>query len=551
MAQGSSSSEDVEAALVRSIVMLDPVLGTFAGIEGQHNGLLPPTGPEVRQRIICEARAQAQTMHERVAGASPDEQIDADLALGGVRGLEILEGALHCFDRDPDWYVNSAVQGIYALLLWTDLHERTRLEHMIARLEAVPGFLKTGMAQIVSPPEVLLDNAEGDAEGAVDFFGDDLAKFIAEVQDPATRERLSQGRQRSLQALQEFRRFLETVRPNSTQDFAIGREAFDALLTDVHRLPLQSHELLEMGFEISARTEAEMVDLSQQCAGHPRWWEALEALKGRHPSREGLLDACRDMTLQAERFAREVNLVDMSNTGPLIIRETPAFARTNLPFAAYIQAPPMAASGNSEFWVTPIADGLEPEALERALQRRHIGKQMISAVHEAYPGHHLQACYGATVKRPLRHLFASTLLLEGWALYCEDLMMREEFLADDPQAGLLRIFQLCFSLYRSLRIVIDVSLHCGGMTRQQAVELLVDRHVLSEGEAEAEVMYYCSAPTQPMSYTVGKVLVQRLVERCLAEDPQGGLAAAHRRVLAPGLLPYPLLERAMGLSHQG
>lgn len=539
-----------EGGLVSSVVALDPVLGTFTGIEGPHNGQLPPTDAEVRQEIIGAARVHAQAMYEAAEGAARDEQIDADLARGGVRGLEILEAALHYFDRDPDWYVNSAVQGLYSLLLWTDLDEQTRLAHMSARLKAVPGFLATGMVQIVSPPEVLLDNAEGDAEGAVEFFSDDLAKFIAEVADPATRDRLSQGRQRSLQALEEFRQFLELVRPGSTPDFAVGREVFNALLTDVHRLPLEAEQLLDMGLEISAQTEAEMVALSQQYAGHPRWWEALEALGSRHPSREGLLEACREMALRAESFVRALNLVDMAKARPLVIRETPAFARTNLPFAAYIQAPPLAGGGDSEFWVTPVADGLEPEALEHALRARHMGKQMVIAVHEAYPGHHLQACYGAEVKRALRHLFASTVLLEGWALYCEDLMLREGFLADDPHAGLLRIEQLRFALWRSLRVVIDVSVQCLGMSRDEAVALLVDKHVLSPGEAEAEVMYYCSAPTQPMSYTVGRHLLQGLVERCLAEDPEGGLAAAHGRVLTPGLLPYPLLERAMGLPAQ-
>ena len=168
---------------------------------------------------------------------------------------------------------------------------------------------------------------------------------------------------------------------------------------------------------------------------------------------------------------------------------------------------------------------------------------------KGYPGHHAQLDHASRVKRPLRHFFASVVFTEGWALYCEDLMRREGFLMDGSDGPPLEISMLRDQLWRALRIVIDVGLHCNGMSREQAVALLVDRHVLDRESAESEVMFYCSAPTQPMSYMVGRTLMTDVIEKCrLARGgSQVPLGRVRDQVLSHGSLPFPLLERALGL----
>lgn len=115
---------------------------------------------------------------------------------------------------------------------------------------------------------------------------------------------------------------------------------------------------------------------------------------------------------------------------------------------------------------------------------------------------------------------------------------------DGFDGALLEISMLRDQLWRALRILIDVGLHCKGMTRDEAIAILVDKHVLDSRSAEAEVMYYCSAPTQPMSYMVGKILMGEIVTRNLARhDGSGGRTRDH--ILSHGSLPFPLLERLL------
>jgi uncharacterized protein (DUF885 family) len=131
-------------------------------------------------------------------------------------------------------------------------------------------------------------------------------------------------------------------------------------------------------------------------------------------------------------------------------------------------------------------------------------------------------------------------------------MRREGFLLDGPDGPLLEISMLRDQLWRALRIVIDVGLHCKGMTREHAVALLVDKHVLNQDSAEAEVMYYCGAPTQPMSYMVGRILMEGVIEKCRAArgESSESLGKVRNEVLSHGSLPFPLLERVMGLASE-
>jgi uncharacterized protein (DUF885 family) len=254
------------------------------------------------------------------------------------------------------------------------------------------------------------------------------------------------------------------------------------------------------------------------------------------------------MVEDSRRFLEERKLVDLTPSGALDVVPTPSFARANLPFAAYIPAPPFVEDGRAQFWVTPIAAELSASQAEDALEQHHFGRILVASIHEAYPGHHVQFSHALKARRPLRHLFSSTIFTEGWGLYSEELMLKEGFMRDDPNFDLLRMSQIRDQLWRALRILLDVGLHCRGMSQAEATELLVDRHVLDHKSAAAEVMYYCSAPTQPMSYMTGKLLVDELIAKCRASGEKrfDSLPVIHNELLAHGSLPLPLLQRAMG-----
>jgi uncharacterized protein (DUF885 family) len=180
-----------------------------------------------------------------------------------------------------------------------------------------------------------------------------------------------------------------------------------------------------------------------------------------------------------------------------------------------------------------------------------------TGVHEAFPGHHTQfvrANRAPTLARRIAHVpRGGTLLVEGWAFYCEELMEREGFLS----APAVRLMRLNDQLWRACRVVIDAGLHLGDMTYDEAVDLLVTTGHLGLYEARLEVRWYAQSPGYPMSYLIGKREVVGLA-RDFARERTTSLKEFHDSLLDWGattaalsrwgmeLGPRPLVSRPAG-----
>jgi uncharacterized protein (DUF885 family) len=170
---------------------------------------------------------------------------------------------------------------------------------------------------------------------------------------------------------------------------------------------------------------------------------------------------------------------------------------------------------------------------------------LLTNVHEGYPGHHLQLATASSIASPVRKLLWNTVFCEGWALYCEQLVL-DEGLTADPRH---RIFQLKDQLWRACRVVIDVKLHTAQMTFDEAVDMLVNVAHLERPNAIGEVRRYTQSATQPMSYLMGKHQILNLRQR--EQQRLGGhfnLQAFHDRLLSYGTIPVALIEPTFATS---
>ena len=213
--------------------------------------------------------------------------------------------------------------------------------------------------------------------------------------------------------------------------------------------------------------------------------------------------------------------------------------RPTIPYAAYMPAGGFEPRQNGLYYVTPVNEQLPPaQRAQQMLGHNRFG-MLLTNVHEGYPGHHLQLAVASGVTSPVRKLLWNTVFCEGWALYCEQLVL-EEGITDDPRH---RLFQLKDQLWRACRVVIDVKLHMGEMTFEQAVDMLVDVAHLERPNAIGEVRRYTQTPTQPMSYLMGKHQILDLRER--ERRRLGGdfsTRSFHDRLLSYGTIPLALIE---------
>ena len=147
--------------------------------------------------------------------------------------------------------------------------------------------------------------------------------------------------------------------------------------------------------------------------------------------------------------------------GDLEVVDTPRFLRPLVPFAAYEAPGAMAADRSGMFYVTSPNGARSSEGLYC------MHEVAATAIHEAYPGHHLQMLTAQAQQSTIRRVLWTPVTVEGWALYCEELMAEEGYFASLEQ----RLFQRLHLLWRATRIVLDVGLHTRGMTPAEATGL--------------------------------------------------------------------------------
>src|SRR4029077_3364181 len=228
--------------------------------------------------------------------------------------------------------------------------------------------------------------------------------------------------------------------------------------------------LLAFGAEAVQTTVASMDGLARRIDPAKTWVQIVEELRVDHPPEASLLQEYRKGVAEARSFVMERGLVTLPAGEELEVVDTPAFLRPTVPYAAYMAPGAFDEQQQGLYYVTPISRQLSPADRAEALLGHNRFAMLLTNVHEAYPGHHLQLVCANKVDSGVRRLFDSNVFCEGWALYCEQLMLDEGMSGD----ARVRLFQLKDQLWRACRVVIDVKLHTGRMTFDEAVEMLVD-----------------------------------------------------------------------------
>ena len=469
-----------------------------------------------------------------------DHRLTLQVAKSILRDLEKFKSHL----RNPSTYCDECMGGVFLLLVKEFAPLEERLEKTLGRLRAIPEVLARGRENIRPeevPPiwnEVALESSQ---QGLALFTV--LIPALAQ-QVPKLATDLNAASQSAAQAFEDYAHFLrEAVAAKARGDFAAGEELFEELVHENHMLDYSAKELLEIGWRLFRETEKAMEQLAQEIDRQKTARELLEVAKADHPGANELLDVYRREMARVRQFVVTQDIVTIPEGESLKIEPTPPFLRGIMPYAAYMMPGPLEKIQQGVFLVTPVDPQSSEKEQEEKLRGHHYAKLPVTALHEAYPGHHLQLVYANSVGSLPRKLgaFISTLFIEGWAFYCEELMEQLGYI-DQP---LQRLGRLSDQLWRAARIILDASLHTKKMTAEEGIDFLVERAGLERSNAQAEVRRYTATPTQPMSYLIGKLEIVKLIGEYKKKHPEASLKQVHDAVLSCGSLPPRLMQERL------
>ena len=529
----------------------NPVQATFSGIH-KYDGKLDKTDPESRRRYLKTGKAYLRRLDRFSSGLktqgkkaklSEDEEMDLRI-LGDSLRVEIAEEEkLRWFKRNAWIYPYIGLVGCYVLILRDFAPLNRRMKSVLGRLKQIPRFMKQGEKNLKRGrdiPKIWTQVAIETTVGGKEFFKQMIPLFAEKV--PGLKRQLLAANKKALSAFEDYEGFLKKqLLPRSKGRFATGERFYNFLLSVHHQLPYTADDLLAIGDRIIKETQAEMRALGKRIDPQRSWSKIVEDLKKKHPGEENLLDFYKKEMARARDFVKKKDLVTIPKGESLSIMETPVFERNTIPYGAYMEPAPFEKKQQGFFWVTPINKNLPPNQQEEQLQGHNSYVAVITALHEAYPGHHLQLVHCNKIKSKVRREFATSLFAEGWALYCEELMYEKGFYDQKT-----RLLQLKDQLWRACRVVIDASLHTNRMSFNKAVDMLVNVAKLEKTNAIAEVKRYTYTPTQPMTYMLGKMEILKLRDDFKkAKGRAFNLKKFHDQLLSYGTIPVQMVRERM------
>ena len=524
--------------IVEDYLRHEPVQATMSGLH-DYDAELPDLTVDGFNAAALRAKAYVASLeHFAPEHLTADERIDRTLLHSHFSGAVHEHEARQPHKHEPSTYIDQAIVGVYSLLMHDFAPITDRVPAIDARLKGIPSLLAAGKANLERAPAIWTEIAQDEALGGVEFLQTDVAPLCKEhpqLSDPLTK---------AIEAFEDYGAFLrDDLAAKDGMPFSLGRELFDYRLKHEHLLPFDVDSLLAFGERAVESTRQALAETARRIDANKPWTEIVEQLRTDHPSAGDLIDAYRRSVDDAKRFVAERGLLTMPKDDVLDVVETPVFMRPTIPYAAYMPPGPYEARQRGQYYVTPVNEKLRPEERAEQLLGHNRFAMLLTNVHEAYPGHHVQLVKANHEPSLVRKIFESTVLIEGWALYCEQLVL-DEGMTDDPRT---RLFQLKDQLWRACRVVIDVMLHTGRMTFDEAVDMLVNTAHLERPNAAGEVRRYTQAPTQPMSYLTGKQQIMDLRERERTRlGARFDLKDFHDRLLGCGSIPVSLIESSFG-----
>jgi uncharacterized protein (DUF885 family) len=533
-----------------------PVSATFIGVHAHDDRL-----PDYSARGVADAMAEMETLRNRLHSLPPEP-----LSEGAALDRTLIEGFLeiqqwestspHFLRENPCVYTGEAVFGVIALFLRDFAPAAQRVESAIARMHAIPALLRQGQANVRRAPRAWVERAVRECAGARAFFRDGVDILIRDlaISDP----RFRAAAETAAAAFAEFQTYLDTaLAPTAHNVYACGEEAFDLLLRRGHFLETDAAAVRAAAEERLAACEAELSARARE-ASAGSWRDALAQLADRHPTAERYYARYHEVWDAARAAALDHDLVTWPEY-PIRYVPQPAWARTAAPalyFLPYRSPAPFDRLPVVESLVPPIDPGAPPA--EQRPRLRAVNDSVIKlnhVVHHGGLGHHVQNWYAFRAASRIGQvaavdcasriaMFCGGTMAEGWACYATDLM---------DEIGFLTPLERCAQSHTRLRMAarafVDVQLHHGAITVEEAAAIYRDRAGLSAEAARGEAVKNSMFPATAMMYMAGTDLIHRLRREL------GGLGGAfdlrrfHDRLLSYGSVPVALAGAAMRRAH--
>ncbi len=476
---------------------------------------------------------------------------DRDLVLNSIRSSLLTLQAIRPWQKNPDFYSSGITSSAFTLMERKFAPPETRLRDLVSRERQMPGALRAARANLEDPPRIYTEIALEQLPGLIQFFRHDVPSAFTDVGDAALKKEFAKSNAAVIKALGDYAAWLKNaVLPKSHGDFRIGAKVFREKLEYDEMVDLPLDKLVALDEANMKANQAEFAKVAKELDPDKTPREVLAELAADHPQPDKLLDTFRSTFDALTGFIQSRHIITIPSRVRPTVEETPPFMRATT-FASMDTPGPYETRATTAYFNVTLPESDWPKQRTDEFMAQFSYPVITSiATHEAYPGHYVQFLWMHKVHDRVRKLLGSATNAEGWAHYCEQMMLDEglaqyEYPHDRRQQLLLKLGQLQDALLRNARFIVGIKLHTGQMTLGQAKEFFVQQGYQSPAVGEVETKRGTSDPTY-LYYTLGKLEILKL--RADVEKKEGAkfdLERFHDDFMQHGFAPIAIVRREM------
>jgi len=477
---------------------------------------------------------------------------DRELLLGYIHSTLLTLEVIRPWEKNADTYSSGITNAAFVIMERKFATPDERLRSLIAREKQMPSRLGQARVNLKNPPRIYTEIAIEQLPGLVNFFENDVPAAFANAQDAGLKAEFAESNAAVIVALKSYQDWLQKdLLPRSNGDFRIGAESFRKKLEYEEMVDIPLDKLLEIGRADLKKNQEHFNALAKELEPTKDPRAVLEELGAMHPAPDQLLNTFTATFDGLVGFIRTHHIVTIPSDVRPVVEETPPFMRATT-FASMDTPGPFETHATEAYFNVTLPDpGLKPAEVEDYMHAFNIGTVISTAVHEAYPGHYVQFLFLPQAPSRVRKIFGANTYVEGWAHYCEQMMLDEGYgqpgagAKDEREAKLLRLGQLQDALLRDARFVTGMQMHMGKMSFDEAVAFYQKEGYQSKETAMVETKRGTSDPTN-LYYTLGKLEIMKLREDLKKKEGAAfSLQKFHDDFLSQGTPPIKIVREAM------
>ena len=475
------------------------------------------------------------------------EQIEHQIVSSNIRARQFELEATRSWERNPHVYADTLASSLAAQAIFTYAPETDRARRVLSKLRQIPRLVQAARENIKEPPAMFVKVGIDTWRGTMAFIDTDLPRAFSNVDDLHLLGDLADECTEATQTIGAYVDELITdVLPKAKGTFRLGRDRFEQKLRLEEGITLPVDRLLAIATRELQATQEEF----RQLAGRLNGGDPIAAwrkAKQKHPEPGTLIKTAREQLDELHTFLERSAIMTMPESGGVQVAPTPEFFRWSSA-SMWTPGPFESRPSRAMYYLTDVDPKWESDRKAEHLRDFNLPTLWAISIHEVYPGHFLHYQFLRKVDSKVRRstMFAPASYMEGWAHYCEQMMMEAGFGRGDHS---IKLGQLAEALVRLARFIVGIRLHTEDWSVEQGVRFFKDEAFLEDSNARREAERGTFDPTY-LVYSAGKLMLLKLRQDWY--DEQGGkpsLRAFHDALLSHGSAPFWALRKLMLSSH--